>query len=600
MAWKLVELSSVAQLVKRQERVDPTREYRQAGVRLWGAGAYERETVTGDQTKYANFTRLKINDIIVNKIWARNGSASVIGSELDGCYCSPEYPIYEIDQDVLLPRFFFWFTKSKMLWDQCDALSRGTSGQNRLKPNSFLRVLIPLPPLNEQRSVAQRLDHVQARLSERQAKLDAVELEAAALLFKVFQGVVDGVECRPLSEVAPLMRRPVEVKLGGDYLELGVRSFGKGTFHKPTLSGADVGSKRLFEIHQGDLLFNIVFAWEGAIAVPGPDDHKRVGSHRFLTCVPNPEIATAEFLRYYLLTPEGLRKVGEASPGGAGRNRTLGIKKAEQIHVPVPPIDLQRQFDKLRASIASIRAIRASSSKDAEALIPSILHELFEKQSVELKPLVVSPETNVVPLEKAHGKKGSERFREAILVGAIVKAFHADGGQPLGNFRLQKAVYFARRHLGEHTLDEEYLRKAAGPYNPSMRYSGGIKIAADKKWIERAKKGKWDGSVLGDGAADMDEWIERYQFAATAAWVRDKFKYKKNPLWELLATVDYAMLALENTGTHVTPEAILAYIENDEEWRPKVKKLDLSVASIQSAMNEVRELFDSANSSASE
>lgn len=124
--------------------------------------------------------------------------------------------------------------------------------------------------------------------------------------------------------VAPLVRRPVEIDLAVTYPELGVRSFGKGTFHKPGLPGIEVGTKRLFRIEKDDLVFNIVFAWGGAVAVAKEDDDGRVGSHRFLTCVPDSSRASSQFLRYFFLTEDGLQQLGQASPGGAGRNRTLG------------------------------------------------------------------------------------------------------------------------------------------------------------------------------------------------------------------------------------------------------------------------------------
>lgn len=586
-----MQLSSLARLAARSEPVEPTKQYRQVGVRLWGAGAYERETISGAETRYPALARLKADDIVVNKIWARNGSVSVVSKELDGCYASPEFPLYEIDQTELLSRYFYWFTKSDLLWDQCDKLSRGTSGQNRLKPQAFLNVSIPIPPLDTQKEIVLQLDEIQAKLEERDVQLAAVEREANAMLFNAFKEITDGVEYSPLSEVAPLVRRPVEVAIDGKYPELGVRSFGKGTFHKPTLTGADVGNKRLFEIHQGDLLFNIVFAWEGAIAVPGAEDNGRVGSHRFLTCVPEPDRALAEFLRFYLLSPEGLQKVGEASPGGAGRNRTLGIKKAENIHVPVPDINVQKRFVELCAQVEQVRAIRASTAKDAEALIPAMLHEIFERQANMPEAALVKSAVNVIQFASKQETEIEKPFKEAVLVGAIVKAFHEDSGQPIGNFRLQKAIYFARRQMGESALDKDYLRKAAGPYNPKMRYSGGIKIATDKKWIRRATGKYGEGNALCDTAAEMDEWIERYQFAPAAAWVRDRFKYKSNDLWETLATVDYAMLALDHAGTSPTPTAILSYIETDDEWRPKIEKLRLTEASIQNVIVELESLF---------
>ena len=330
---------------------------------------------------------------------------------------------------------------------------------------------------------------------------------------------------------------------------------------------------------------------QGNTAVPGAEDDGRVGSHRFLTCVPKPELALAEFLRFYLLSPEGLQKVGEASPGGAGRNRTLGIKKAENIHVPVPDINVQKRFVQLCAQVEQVRAIRASTAKDAEALIPAMLHEIFERQANKPEAAAVTSEANVVQLPAKQKGEIDTPFKEAVLVGAIVKAFHEDNGQPIGNFRLQKAVYFARRQMGESALDKDYLRKAAGPYNPKMRYSGGIKIAADKNWIKRATGKYGEGNALGDTAAEMDEWIERYQFAPAAAWVHDRFKYKSNELWEALATIDYAMLALDHDGMRPTPTAILSYIEADDEWRPKIAKLRLTEASIQNVMVELETLF---------
>jgi len=86
----------------------------------------------------------------------------------------------------------------------------------------------------------------------------------------------------PLADIAPIVRRTVDIQHDQAYPELGIRSFGKGTFHKPPLAGADAGTKRLFRIEPGDLVFSNVFAWEGEIAVASPQDGGRFGSHRFM------------------------------------------------------------------------------------------------------------------------------------------------------------------------------------------------------------------------------------------------------------------------------------------------------------------------------
>lgn len=591
MAWRTVQLGEVLRQKRDRVRIEPGKPYKQITVRLWGKGLALRGISDGSEIAAESQVAVGKNDFLISKIDARHGAFGLVPADLEGAVVSNDFPCFTVRQDLLDSRFLEWFSKTETFVSVCQQASTGSTNRVRLKEGSFLGFEIPLPSLDEQQAIASRLDEVHAKLGEREVELAAVEREANTMLFNAFQEIADGVEYLPLSEVAPLVRRPIEVALDGEYSELGVRSFGKGTFHKPTLTGADVENKRLFEIHQGDLLFNIVFAWEGAIAVPSAADHGRVGSHRFLTCVPKPERALAEFLRFYLLSPEGLQKVDEASPGGAGRNRTLGIKKAENIHVPVPDIKVQKRFVELCAQVEQVRAIRASTAKDAEALIPAILHEIFERQAnVPVGDLGTSA-SNVVQLPAKQKAEIDTPFKEAVLVGAIVKAFHEDNGQPIGNFRLQKAVYFARRQMGESALDKDYLRKAAGPYNPKMRYSGGIKIAMDKKWVKRATGKYGEGNALCDTAAEMDEWIERYQFAPAAAWVRDRFKYKSNDLWETLATIDYAMLALDHAGTSPTPTAILSYIETDDEWRPKIEKLRLTEASIQNVIVELESLF---------
>ena len=382
MGWPVVALGEMAKRIQRSETPQPGTPYRQIGVRLWGQGAYQRKTVDGSETRYPVFYRVQKDDIIVNKIWARNGSVAVVPADLDGSFGSAEFPTYEVDRAVLLPGWFAWFTKTPELWGQCDNLSRGTSGQNRLRPERFLDVRLPLPPLNEQQRIVAKLDKVEGLVGERRKAIETAEHDAKVVLANAFRKIIDGAPYRPMSEIAPLVRRPVKIEPDQSYPELGVRSFGRGTFHKPPLSGMAVGSKKLFRIQEGDLLFNIVFAWEGAVAIAQPKDDGRVGSHRFLTRVPDESMATADFLRFYFLTPEGLQKLGDASPGGAGRNRTLGLKKLDAITVPVPPLDRQRWFDGLQGQVRQVEMLRESAGADVEALLPAMLHGVFNGEKI--------------------------------------------------------------------------------------------------------------------------------------------------------------------------------------------------------------------------
>src|SRR5258708_20104851 len=151
MKLPTVKLGEVVMPAGRVEPPMPGTTYRQIGVKLWGEGAYERETMDGAQTKYTKLFRTEAGDIIVNKIWARNGSVAVVPPALAGCYGSAEFPMFTPKPNRLDSRWMHWLMKTRYFWAQCDEKSQGTSGKNRIKPEQFLRVEIPLPSLAEQR-----------------------------------------------------------------------------------------------------------------------------------------------------------------------------------------------------------------------------------------------------------------------------------------------------------------------------------------------------------------------------------------------------------------------------------------------------------------
>lgn len=186
----------------------------------------------------------------------------------------------------------------------------------------------------------------------------------------------------PLGEIAPLVRRPILTKAEELYREIGIRSFGKGVFHKAPVTGLDIGSKRVFTVEPGDLLFNIVFAWEGAIAVATEAERGLIGSHRFLTCVPDSTKADARFLKYWFAHADGRERLLQASPGGAGRNRTLGTEKLAAIRVPLPPLAEQHRIvariEELAAKVAEARGLRVVSAEGMDALTTSAAARILE------------------------------------------------------------------------------------------------------------------------------------------------------------------------------------------------------------------------------
>lgn len=234
----------------------------------------------------------------------------------------------------------------------------------------------------------------------------------------------------PLADIAPIVRRPVEIRQDQAYPELGIRSFGRGAFHKPSLSGAEVGTKRLFRIEPGDLVFSNVFAWEGAIAVVSPGDAGRFGSHRFITCVVDSSRASSTYIKLYLTaSPDGRAQVLQASPGGAGRNRTLGVEKMGQIQIPLPPLVEQQalvaRLERLTEKTREVEAHLDAVERDAEHLLALRFRDVIAhaplRPMAQVAPLVrravsIDPEKSYTELGVRSFYKGT--FQRRTVLGA--------------------------------------------------------------------------------------------------------------------------------------------------------------------------------------
>lgn len=376
-AWPKVALGGLLQRSDEAVALDPAAEYHEVTIKLWGKGVVSRGKVRGGDVVSVRHV-VRANQLILSKIDARNGAIGLVPPELDGAIVSNDFPSFEFrDAERCDAGFMGWLVRSAPFVDLCKAASEGTTNRVRIKEDRFLDQQIGLPPLSEQQAIVVRLDELTQKTRDVEVHLNAVERDAEHLLALRFRDAIADAPLQSMAQVAPLVRREQSIDLNGSYPELGIRSFGKGTFHKPPLSGSDVGTKRLYRIEQGDLLFSNVFAWEGAIAIAQSADAGRFGSHRFITCRAVPGSVTAEFLRYYFLTDEGMLKIGEASPGGAGRNRTLGLEKLMAIEVPVPHLVVQQAFDGLQAGVAALKAKHAAIRQANAALLPATLERLF-------------------------------------------------------------------------------------------------------------------------------------------------------------------------------------------------------------------------------
>jgi hypothetical protein len=96
--WPEVPLADIAKPISRTVAVLPGQVYRTIGVKWWGQGAYERETIDGSRTAAKTLSLVRQGDLIINKIWVRHGSTAIADADVDGCAAFGEFPTFTVDE----------------------------------------------------------------------------------------------------------------------------------------------------------------------------------------------------------------------------------------------------------------------------------------------------------------------------------------------------------------------------------------------------------------------------------------------------------------------------------------------------------------------
>lgn len=265
------------------------------------------------------------------------------------------------------------------------AFSQGTSIKGFTISDIGL-LKIALPELEEQRKIAAFFSAVDAKLDALRRKRGLLAEYKRGVMQKLFSQEIRFVgdggrpyadwERKRLSKVLIPDVRKTE-KPSTNYLALGVRSHMNGTFQKPGTDPTSNAMEQLFVVRAHDLIVNITFAWEGAIAIARPEDDGGLVSHRFPTYRFKEKLLHREFFRYVIQQERFKHILGLISPGGAGRNRVMSKMDFLKITWLFPSLAEQKKIAGFLNSIdAKITAVDQQIAH-MEAFKKGLLQQMF-------------------------------------------------------------------------------------------------------------------------------------------------------------------------------------------------------------------------------
>lgn len=144
---------------------------------------------SGMEFAYQRLTRVHTGDFVYPKLMAWEGALAVVPPECNGCVVSPEFPVFEVNEELVFPEVLDVYFRNPSVWPQLSEASTGTNvRRRRLNPQDFLAYEMQLPSRATQLKLRAAYAEV-ARLKELQAQTSA-ELDALmpSVLAKAFAG----------------------------------------------------------------------------------------------------------------------------------------------------------------------------------------------------------------------------------------------------------------------------------------------------------------------------------------------------------------------------------------------------------------------------
>ena len=287
-----------------------------------------------------------------------------------------------------------------------------------------------------------------------------------------FSSFTDLFRLYTLKDVLHRVSIPVNVDENKLYYQIGIRSHSKGIFYKEAETGKQIGNKRIFLIEPNCLILNIVFAWEQAVAKTSEKEVGMVASHRFpMYKVLNNSL---DYIVDFFKTEKGKQLLQMASPGGAGRNKTLNqdfflnskiylpslneqLKTSNLIELIEDRIEAQiKIIDTLLSEMNSIRSL--IFNKSSLKWIP--LKDIVAEQDIKLKRGKVIPKHKknlkyIYPVYSSSiTNSGLMGYSDSYMFNQELITWSIDGG---GNFFYRKKHKFNITNVSGYMILNENL-----------------------------------------------------------------------------------------------------------------------------------------------
>ncbi len=468
-----------------------------------------------------------------------------------------------------------------------------TTNLASISKSSLGELPVAIPPVPEQRAIAAALGDVDALLGGLDRliskKYDLKQATVQQLLtgqtrLPGFSGEWEAVEFGDIATIRNTKVISSSTSTGTQCVEL--ESIGQASGRLLGSIEAN-GASSKYSFKKGDVLFGRLRAYLRKYWLAQFDG---VCSTEIWPLIPRDERLYAGFL-HLLVQTNGFVDTAAVSYGTHMPRSDWSVLGKFAVQLPDLPEQtaIAAVLSDMDAELAALEARRDKTRNLKQAMMQELLTG---------KTRLVEPVSNVIPVDfSAKPKPAADQppaagthnwaINEAVVVAVLVKQFGTEQF-PLGRKRCTKLSYLMHRHV-EHVA-HGYLKKAAGPYNPAVKYKGPEGIAQKNGYIRAHTHGKFAGFVAAEKVAQAEGYFEKWYGSDVLTWL-EQFRFKSNDELELLATLDMAVEDLRRAGRRTDVNAVKSVIRSHPEWEAKLEREIFSDANLARGISQTRELF---------
>lgn len=332
--------------------------------------------------------KLEKGDILIN----RTNSKELVGKttvfNIEGDYVFASYIIRgRLKVDNIMPEFIALFMNSPYMKANFLDMARLAVQMANINAKELSRVLIPLPPLEEQKCIVAKLDELNKRIAEakrlaREAREEAERLMASALHEVFSKAEEKGWEWVRLGDVAELKAGGTPSRRIKEYWENGTIPWVKisdipdsgiveKTEEKITEQGLRNSSAKV--LPPGTILFSIfaTISKVGILKIPAATNQAIVGII--------PRIPINRNYLFYSLKYFGQELV---YLGRGGVQDNINKRMLAKLKIPLPPLEEQKRIvaylDRISERAQRLVKLYEEREKELEKLFPAMLDRAFK------------------------------------------------------------------------------------------------------------------------------------------------------------------------------------------------------------------------------